>query len=214
RWLMGAPMINGQIILPKRRGRKRDYREVATKGSWSVIFVILALVAIRPLMVSQILSRAEAYAASGFNANCRRQCNKALLLDGDNSRAWHQLGRIYKAQGNREMAYEAYHRATETDLANGPAHFELGLMYVQDDQHQQAIPYLERVRTLGPDAAKRDNGDGFAFHKTALDMLALCYEKAGHTTKAEFTLEEIRVFYPAYTGAEARLAQLKERNGS
>jgi len=207
-------MLNGQIILPKRRGRKRDYREIAIKGSWSVIFVILALIAMRPLMVSQILSRAEAYADFGLNEDCRRQCNKALLLDGDNSRAWHQLARIYKAQGNREMAYEAYHRATEADAANGPAHFELGLMYVQDEQHQQAIPYFERVRTLGPDKTKQDRKDEFVCHKAALDMLALCYEKVGHATKAEFTLEEIRVFYPAYTGAEARLAQLKERNGS
>ena len=99
-------MLNGQIILPKRR-RKRDYREIAIKGSWSVIFVILALIAMRPLMVSQILDRAEAYADFGLNDDCLRQCNKALLLDGDNSRAWHRLARIYKAQGNREMAYEA-----------------------------------------------------------------------------------------------------------
>ena len=206
-------MLNGQIILPKRR-RKRDYREIAIKGSWSVIFVILALIAMRPLMVSQILDRADAYADFGLNEDCLRQCNKALLLDGDNSRAWHRLARIYKAQGNREMAYEAYHRATEADPANGPAHFELGLMYVQDEQHQQAIPYFERVRTLGPDKAKQGREDKFACHKTALDMLALCYEKAGHTTKAEFTLEEIRKLYPAYTGAEARLTQLKQRNGS
>jgi len=207
-------MPNSQIIYPKRHARKHDYREIATRGSWSVIFVILALVAVRPLMVSQILNRADAYTAFGLNDDSKRQCNKALLLDNDNSRAWHRLARIYKAEGNREMAYDAYHRATETDLANGPAHFELGLMYVQDDRHQQAIPYFERVRTLGPDKAQQDRQDGFACHKTALDMLALCYEKAGHVTKAEFTLEEIRVFYPAYTGAEARLAQLKQRNGS
>jgi tetratricopeptide (TPR) repeat protein len=207
-------MENCQIIRPKRRASKRDYREIATKGSWTVIFVILALVAVRPLMVNHILDRAEAYAAFSLNREAKRQCNKALLLDSECSRAWTQLARIYKAEGNREMAYDAYQNATETDLTNGPAHFELGLMYAQDGQHQQAIPCFERVRTLGPGKPAQRRSNGFAYHKAALDMLAFCYEKAGHTRKAEFTLEEIRVFYPTYSGAEARLAKLKEQHAN
>jgi len=202
-------MEDCQIIRPKRRASKRDYRELATKSSWSVIFVILALVAVRPLMVNHILDRAEAYTAFSLNEEAKRQCNKALLLDSECSRAWCQLARVYKTEGNREMAYDAYQRATATDLTNGPAHFELGLLYVQDGQHQQAIPYFERVRSLGPGKARQNRPNAFAHHKAALDMLALCYEKAGHTQKAEFTLEEIRVFYPTYSGAEARLAKLK-----
>jgi tetratricopeptide (TPR) repeat protein len=204
-------MEDCQIIRPRRCASKRDYREIATKGSWSVIFVILALVAVRPLMVDHILDRAEAYAAFSLNDEAKRQCNKALLLDNECGRAWHQLARIYKAEGHRELAYDAYQRATVADLDNGPAHFELGLMYAQDDQYQQAIPYFERVRTLGPPKPTPHRPNQFAYHKAALDMLVLCYEKAGHTRKAEFTLEELRMFYPTYAGAEARLAKLKEQ---
>jgi tetratricopeptide (TPR) repeat protein len=205
-------MENAQIIRPKRRTPMKDYREAAAKGSWSIIFVVLALIAIRPLMVDQILSRAQAYDAFGLKEESKRQCNKALLLDSNNSQAWCQLARIYKAEGNREMAYEAYVKSTQSGPKNGPAHFELGLMYVEDDNHQQAIPHLEQVRMLGPEKNRDRNQTKFAYHKAALDMLALCYEKTGHTSKAEFTLEEIRVFYPNYKGAQARLDKLKERH--
>ena len=39
----------------------------------------------------------------------------------------------------------------------------------------------------------------------------MCYEKAGDIAKAEFTLEEIRVFYPDYAKPDTRLDELKQR---
>jgi tetratricopeptide (TPR) repeat protein len=205
-------MENGQVVLPRRRTRTGDYRELATRGSYTVIFVMLGLLALRPLMVDQMVSRAEAYSAFGMLEQSRRQCNKALLLDSDNSRAWYQLARIHRAQNRRESAYVAYQRAAQADAANKPAHFELGLMYADDDLYQQAIPYFDQVRKLGPDDPQHLHQGGFAYHKASLDMLALCYEKAGDITKAEFTLEEIRVCYPNYASEDTRLAELKQRH--
>lgn len=205
-------MEEGHIIYPRRRRPKHDYREFATKSCYSVIFVVLGLVAVRPLMVSQILDRADAYSASGLYEESKRQCDKALLLDNDNSRGWYRLARIHLAEGNRDMAYGAYLKATHADAENKRAHFELGMLYAQDGRHQLAIPYFEQVRKLGPDQAKELREDGSSHHKSALDMLALCYEKVGDITKAEFTLEEIRVFYPSYAKADTRLDRLKERH--
>jgi tetratricopeptide (TPR) repeat protein len=204
-------MEDGHIICPRRRPRKHDYGEVAAKGCYSVIFVVLALIVVRPLMVSKILDRAEAYSAFRLYEESRRQCEKALLLDGDNSRGWHQLARIHLAEGGRDMAYGAYQKATQADARNKPAHFELGMMYAQDGRHQLAIPCFEQVRKLGPDRPEQVQSDGSSYHKASLDMLALCYEKVGDITKAEFTLEEIRVFYPTYAKADTRLDELKEQ---
>lgn len=205
-------MENGRIICPRRRGRLSEYRELAARGSCSMIFVVLAMIVLRPVMVDQMLSRAEAYSAFGLDDESKRQCDKALLLDSDNSRAWCQLARIYKAQGDSDAALGAYQKSAEADATNKPAHFELGVMYAHDGLCRQAIPCFEQVRRLGPDKPESLQKGGFAYHRAALDMLAMCYEKTGNITKAEFTLEEIRVFYPNYTKTDTRLDELKERN--
>jgi tetratricopeptide (TPR) repeat protein len=204
-------MENGQIICPRRRTIPNSYKELAAKGSYSVIFIVVALVVIRPLMVRQMISRADAYSAYGMYQDCQRECNKALLLDSDNSEAWCRLARIYRMDGDRDMAYGAYLKSTQADAMNVPANFELGVMYAQDNLYQQAIPCFDQVRKLGPDKPKYLQRGGFQYHKAAMGMLAICYEKAGDIAKAEFTLEEIRVFYPDYAKADMRLAELKER---
>lgn len=197
----------------QQRERVQEYKETAAKSCYSLIIVVVALVLMRPMMVNQILSLASAYSSVGLLDESMRQCDKALLIDGESSQAWCQLARIHKAEGNREMAYGAYCRAVEADVANRPAHYELGMMYVEDDQHQLAIPHFEQIRAAGPRKSKDGQPEATPYHKLALDVLALCYEKAGEPTKAEFTLEEIRVFYPGQCDADARLAQLKARHG-
>jgi len=202
-------MANGQILVPRRRRPEHDYRDLASKGAYSVIFVVLTLIAIRPLMVRHMLDRADAYADMGLTEDSRRQCNKALLLDEDNTRAWYRLAHIYNDHGDREMAYDAYQRATDADVRNVPAHFELGSMYAHDGRHQMAIPYLEQVRKLGPAQTAPLGKQGVPYHRAALEMLILCYDKVGDATKAEFTLKELRVFYPHYVRTNAHLAQLE-----
>jgi tetratricopeptide (TPR) repeat protein len=204
-------MENGQIICPRRRGVPNGLKEFAAKGCYSVIFIVLALILVRPLMVSQMISRADAYSAFGMYQDCKRECNKALLIDSDNSKAWCRLARIYRTEGDRDMAYAAYLNATQADATNKPAHFELGIMYTHDKLYREAIPYFDQVRKLGQDKPEYLRKGGFHYHRAALDMLAMCYEKAGDIAKAEFTLEEIRVFYPNYAKVDPRLAELKER---
>lgn len=189
-------MNGGQIVYSKRREHDRAVRELVAKGSYSIIIVVVALIALRPLMVKQLLNRADAYSASGLYDESKRQCDKALLLDSDNSQAWYSLARIYKTQEHLDEAFGAYLRATEADPGNIPAQFELGMMYAQDGRHQQAIPHFDQVRRLSSDKTQRPAKGDFPYHKSSLDMLLECYEKVGDTAKAEFTREEMRVFYP------------------
>ncbi len=205
-------MGNGQIICPRQRGQWKEYRELAAKGSCTTIFIVLGLIALRPVMVNQMVSRAEAYSAFGFDDESKRQCDKALLLDSDNSRVWCQLARIYKTCGDSDAALGAYQKSTEADATNKPAQFELGVMYTHDGLYHQAISCFEQVRQLGPDKPEVLRKGGFPYHRAALDMLAMYYEKTGSIAKAEFTLEEISVFYPNYARPDTRPGELRERN--
>jgi tetratricopeptide (TPR) repeat protein len=203
-------MQGGKIVYPKKRGLRQEHKELAAKGSYSIILIVLTLFLVRPLMVTQMLSRAEAYSAFGLYDESKRQCNKALLFDGDNSRAWCQLARIHKAEGDLDMALAAYQKAAEADPTNKAAHYELAMLYAQDKCYEQAIPYFEQVRSLGPDNGDRLQQDGFSHHKSALTMLIMCYEKVGDTTKAQFTREEMRVFYPDCTVSDQPQVQPDE----
>lgn len=190
----------------RRKERRQEYKDLAARGCYSMILVMVALILLRPLMVSHILSRADAYSAVGRLDESGRQCDKALLIDGDSSDAWYGLAEVHKARGDRELACGAYQKATEADSRNAPAHFKLAMMYVDDGRYQLAIPYFEQVRKLGPD--KPEPGvPTTSYHRTALDMLALCYEKEGDPVKMELTLKEIRIFYPGYSRAQDRATQ-------
>ena len=109
--------------------------------------------------------------------------------------------------GERDLAYGAYQKSTETDPTNKPAHLELATMYVQDGHHQMAIPYYEQIRRLGPETPNDNAELRFPYHRAALDMLVLCYTKVGDDTKAEFTLKEIKVFYPTFVRTGEPLAR-------
>lgn len=199
--------MEGQLVYSKRRKSWADQRDLALKGCYTVIFCMGALVLMRPLMVKQILDRADACAAFGQKREAKRLCDKALLLDSNSSRAWCQLARVHKGQGERDLAYGAYQKSTETDATNRPAHLELATMYVQDGHHQMAIPYYEQIRRLGPETPNDNAALGFPYHRAALDMLVLCYTKVGDDTKAEFTLKEIKVFYPTFVRTGEPLAR-------
>jgi len=195
-------MADGQIVYSKHRERDHAVRELVAKGSYSVIIMVVALIAIRPLMVKQLLSRADAYSAFGLYDESKRQCDKALLLDSDNSQAWYNLARIYKIEENLDLAFGAYQRATEADPANISAQFELGMMYVNEGCHQQAIPHFDQVRRHCSDKTASSLQKVFPYHRSSLEMLLTCYEEAGDQSKAKFAREEMRVFYPHHMLSE------------
>lgn len=208
-------MAEGQVIYPRPRKDRQELRELVANGSYSVILVVISLIAIRPFMVRHMLDRADAYFVLRQYDDAQRQCDKALLIDGDNGQAWYVLACLYKAQGELDAAYGAYQKATEADPANVPANFELAVMYVQDGQPQQAVPYFEQVRHVEADRANRYAPDQFAYHRAALDMLVMCYEKLGDESKAKFTREELRVYYPHHTqvGEPVKVTRTKAQAG-
>jgi tetratricopeptide (TPR) repeat protein len=195
---MAATMENATTGNPMRH-RKLDARELAAKSSYSVILIVVLLFLIRPLMVSQMLSRADAYSTCGLYDESKRECSKVLLMDSSNSTAWYLLGCVHKARKETDEACAAFTKATQTDPANAPAQFELGMMYVQDNLYRQAIPCFEQVRTCKAEEARKGGRIEFSHHRAALNMLLFCYQKIGESAKAQLTQEELRVYYPDQT---------------
>ncbi len=199
------------IAYRQRRERVQEYKEAAAKSCYSLIIIVVALVLLRPMMVNQILNLASAYSSVGLLDESMRQCDKALLIDGDSSGAWYQSARLYKARGDREMACGAYQKAAQADASNRAAHFELAMMYVEDGRYQLAIPHFEQVRRLGPDNAMGYGPARTSYHRACLEMLILCYEKENDSSKTEVAIKEARIFYPHSGIAEGLPSQLPEK---
>jgi len=191
------------IAYRKRRERMQEYKETAAKGCYSLIIVVVSLVLLRPVMVNQMLGLANAYTGAGLLDESLRQCDKALLIDGQSSGAWRQSARVYEIRGDREMAYGAYQEAVDADPQNRKACLELAVMYIEDGRHPLAIPYLEQVRRLGPDRPGASERVGSSCHERSLELLILCYEKEKDPAKLEMVLKEARIFYPDYVRSKA-----------
>lgn len=179
----------------KRRERRQEYKDLGIRSCYSILIVVIALVALRPVLVDQLLNRADAYSVAGQTDESERQCSKALLIDDDCSRAWCQLARIHKIKGDRAEAYEDYRKAVQADAGNRAANYELGMMYAADDRHQSAIPYFEQVRALKSDPIVPGR-PSTTYHRDALHMLLQCYKKVDDPVKTDLVLREIRAYYP------------------
>jgi len=185
--------------------RVQEYKEAAAKGCYSLILIVVALVLLRPVMVNQMLGLAGAYTTAGLLDESMRQCDKALLLDGQSSGAWHQSARVYRIQGDREMACGAYLEAVQMDPSNRAARLELAAMYIEDGRYQLAIPYLEQVRRLGPDRTSQGVCVRTSCHRASLEMLIQCYQHEKDPTKLELVLKEANIFYPDSAQAQSAL---------
>lgn len=168
-----------------------------TRWSLSIVFVVLALFALKPVIVDRLVSRAEAYSSYNMFNNAERECQKALFLDGDNTHAWNLLGNAYKSRGDMANAVNTYLKAIDINPANKVAHFRIAMIYALDKDYNRAIPHFELIKILGPESPKALACDSFSYYHASLEMLSLCYEKTGRTDKMNDTIGDFARTYSA-----------------
>jgi tetratricopeptide (TPR) repeat protein len=188
------------------------HRKPATRRFFSVVFVIAAIILLKPLMVNQLLNRADAYSTFGLYQDSVRQCKKALLFDKDNREAWNRLGSNYKNEGDIKKSIETYEKAVQIDSQNRVALYDLGMIYALRKNYSKAVLYFEQVRKLGPETPEQQAENVLSYHKLSLDVLALSYERLQDYDRAVMILKELKTYYPDYTQADERLRRLEELN--
>jgi tetratricopeptide (TPR) repeat protein len=174
-----------------------------------MIFMLTAMMLMKPLLVNQLLSRAEAYSSFNMHSNAIRQCKKVIAVDPENEQAWTLLGDCYKTLGDLEAALETYHQAVTLNDINRAAYFKMGMIFALEQNYTRAIPYFEEVRRLGPKSPQQLKRDPFPYYCASLDMLASCYEQSGRADRAVAVLEELIEKYPAYEKASIKLSTIK-----
>ncbi len=168
-----------------------------TRWSLSIVFVMLALFALKPFIINQLISRAEAYSSNNQFNNVERECQKAIFLDGDNIRAWNLLGNAYKSRGDITNAVNTYLNAINVNPANKIAHFRVAMIFTLDKNYNRAIPHFELIRIFGPESPEALACDSFSYYHASLEMLSLCYEKTGKTDKMNDIVKDLARTYSA-----------------
>ncbi|MGD0573250.1 MAG: hypothetical protein ABSB11_09580 [Sedimentisphaerales bacterium] len=154
-----------------------------TRWFLSIVFIMLALFALKPVIINRLISRAEAYSSYNMFNNVERECRKVIFLEGNNTRAWNLLGNAYKSRGDKTNAINTYLNAININPANKVAHFMVAMIYILDKNYNRAIPHFELIRILGPESPQTLACDSFSYYHASLEMLSLCYEKTGRTDR-------------------------------
>jgi tetratricopeptide (TPR) repeat protein len=181
-----------------------------TRWSFSILFVLVALFALKPLIVNRLVARAEAYASYGLYNNAARECKKAIFLDRANELAWNTLGNSYKRQDDTDNAVNTYLNAINANPANKTAHFRVAMIFALEQTYNRAIPHFEYIRSLGPESPAALDADPFSCYRASLEMLSLCYERTGKSDKQQNILEELARTYPDYKKAAGKLRISKQ----
>lgn len=181
-----------------------------TRWSMSTVFVLVVLFALKPLIVQNLLARAEAYTSYGLYNNAARECKKAIFLDRDNMLAWNTLGTSYKNRDDIDNAVITYLNAININPTNRTAHFKVAMIFALEQNYNRAIPHFERVRYFGPESPAVLAADSFSYYRSSLEMLSLCYERTGKPGKQQGILEELARTYPDYKKAADKLQLLRE----
>ena len=181
-----------------------------TRWSLSLVFVIVVLVGLRPVIVRNLLARAEAYSSNGLYKNAARESNKAVFLDTSNIEAWNLLGSSYKNQDDLDNAVIAYLNAINVKPNNIIAHFRVAMIFAVEQNYNRAIPHFERVRYFGPETYKELAIDNFSYYRASLEMLSLCYERTGRTEKQQAVLKDLARTYPKFLKTSDELQSIKQ----
>ena len=167
-----------------------------TRWPLSILLVLVALFALKPVIIDRLISRAEAYSSNSMFNNAERECQKAIFFDGHNARAWNILGGAYKSQGDIRNAVNTYLNAININPANKVAHFRVAMIFTLEKDYHRAIPHFELIRILGPESPASFAGDPFSYYRASLEMLSLCYEKTGKPDKIQDILKDLARTYP------------------
>jgi len=180
-----------------------------TRWPLSILFVLVALFALKPIIVDRLISRAEAYSSNSMFNNAERECQKAIFLDSGNTRAWNLLGGAYRSQGDIPNAVNTYLNAINVNPANKVANFRVAMLFVLEKDYRRAIPHFELIRILGPESPAALACDSFSYYRASLEMLSLCYEKTGKSDKIQDILKDLARTFP---GCSKDYDMLKIRN--
>lgn len=165
---------------------------IAKKRLFSIGFVFVIILLIKPFMAEQLINRADAYYAFGLYDDAIRQYKKAILLSKVDGDIWICLGNSFKAKKDIDKATAAFREAVKAAPQDRAANFYLGMILATNKKYDSAVVYFEKVRSLGAETKEQLLTSGFSYYKSSLRMLAVCFDKLQEPEKAATIRQELQ----------------------
>ncbi len=165
---------------------------IAKKRLFSIGFVFILILLIKPFMAEQLINRADAYYTFGLYDDAIRQYKKAILLNKVDSDIWIGLGNSFKAKKDIDKAIAAFREAVKAAPEDRATNFYLGMILATNKEYDSAVRHFEKVRNLGAETKEQLIAIGFSYYKSSLRMLAVCFDKLQEPEKAATIRQELK----------------------
>jgi len=190
-------------------GETHDHHPMKLSHRWllSGMIVGVLLVLLRPFLAGQMLVRVTSYSANASYSDAVRVCQKIIIIDPENIKAWTSLGYAYKDMARMDMSVRAFEKVLGLNPEDrGAASYELGQAYFAKGEFLKASECFERVRSAGPRAAALLDADILKYRHGTLGFRSLnsmqallgslleCYRKTGNDVKAAEIQKEYDVY--------------------
>jgi eukaryotic-like serine/threonine-protein kinase len=131
-------------------------------------------------------------------ANTQRTLGEVLSQDPNNFEANYQMGRLLTFQKEYLKAIPLYERARQVNGRVPEIPFNLGYIFMNQGNFDQAIKYYEICRSLSP-----------SYQDEVLTNLGLCYLKKNEVKQAQAFLEEALKVNPNNSKAQALIKSIR-----
>lgn len=179
----------------------------AKRLAFSIIFIFLALVVLKPFLFSQIFKRGCAYVAYPLYDDAIRQYKKCVFLNKNSDDAWDWLGYAYKGRGDVKKAIETYKDAIKINPDNKKAHFSLGMIYATNKNFNEAAGHFKYIAAMGKE--NEITLDLISYHRSSCEMLITCFERLGDAAELKRAIDMTLKFYPDNVKAKDKLLKIK-----
>lgn len=157
---------------------------------------------IDPQHVKSLVNLTRAYLQMQRFEDAETAINRAVAIDSTDAAIFRVQGRVLQSTGSNEEAITAYRKSIDLKPENNPyAYNNLGLIYVLSDQHEDAVPLLEKA------VQQKDDVDFF------YNNLGMAYEGAGDFQRAKIAFERALEINPDYDKAAENLLRIKHLLG-
>jgi len=128
---------------------------------------------------SVFLQMGRAYTELGNSDSALFALGKVLELNPKRAEAYNDMGQVYEDAGDLQKALKEREKALELN-PNGDYQYQIGVLYVNLGQYEQAIPFLENAKKLHPEFQG-------VYYNLGKSLLALNKKKEGemYIAKAE-----------------------------
>jgi uncharacterized protein (TIGR03032 family) len=102
--------------------------------------------------IQSLIEQSDAAQAQGDFARAIATLRMAIALNSSSADLWNRLGNLQQDAGNQTAAIECYQRSVEVNPGFGPAHQNLGVLWVVHNQALRALHHFEQAQRAQPQA--------------------------------------------------------------